>query len=269
MLQTDIIYPKSDTLRKYVKYFLFLKNNDTTYCKEHTSFPNTNHCLGLHKGNKVLSDSDGAYYLEKSSTYHSYITGIYHHPISFKMSGVFDEICIDFEPLGLEAFCNDKVSVHKFLNNAIETFFTPDWQNIYDIAFEYEHSKERAKALEDFFLRKLSFGSEKSTFIPFNQIKANHVSELTNLFNLRYRSVHRIYSKSLGISPKDFLKIVRFRNSIHCLSQSQDQIDTAYQAGYSDQSHFIREFKNYTELTPRKFMGIVDSINNDVWLSVK
>jgi len=269
MLNTTIIYPESQTLKKYIKYFLFISNQNPSYSKEHISFPNTNHCLGLHKGNKVLTNSEGIYHLERSNTYHSYITGIYYNPISFKMSGVFDEICIDFEPLGLEFFGNDKISVHKFLNNAIETVFPQNWQAIYDVAFRYNTPEERAKSIENFLLKKLFSNTREHKFIPFNKIKVNNVRELSDSLNLSYRSLHRMYSNSIGISPKDFLKIVRFRNSIDYLTQSQNQIEAAYQAGYSDQSHFIRDFRSYTELTPKKFMNDVDVINNDVWLSIQ
>lgn len=57
------------------------------------------------------------------------------------------------------------------------------------------------------------------------------------------RQTQRILRKMLGFAPHDFLKIIRFQQTLqHGASDS-----------YADQSHYIREFKRITGLTPGKF----------------
>lgn len=61
------------------------------------------------------------------------------------------------------------------------------------------------------------------------------------------------FRKITGASPKRFAGIVRFRNLIGNRSGGQSLTDLAYQAGYHDQSHFIRDFKSLAGQTPGDF----------------
>ena len=73
-------------------------------------------------------------------------------------------------------------------------------------------------------------------------------------------------SRPQGSNPCDLLhtvliRIVRFQNFLFQLSHSTATrlTDLALQNGYYDQSHLIREFKNYTDLTPNQFAKTIDS----------
>jgi len=158
-------------------------------------------------------------------------------------------------------------SKFKFINSVIETLFSVKWNDLYEAAFRYSEPKLRATLLEQFFLNHFS---EKSRyeFIPFNNIYENNVNELKNVFNLSYRSIHRLYTNKLGVSPKNFLSIVRFRKSINYFKTFKKQIEIAYENGYYDQSHFLREFKKYSGNTPKKFIKNSQIINDEVWWSI-
>lgn len=56
-----------------------------------------------------------------------------------------------------------------------------------------------------------------------------------------------------GTSPKQFAAIVRLRNIIAQFSAKKNLTDAAYDAGYFDQSHFIKSFKTFTGETPHDF----------------
>lgn len=60
-MQATIVYPKHKLIKQYIQYFLFIKNDDPHYRKSHICFPNTNSCIGLHKGNKLLPVSETDY----------------------------------------------------------------------------------------------------------------------------------------------------------------------------------------------------------------
>lgn len=68
------------------------------------------------------------------------------------------------------------------------------------------------------------------------------VGELEALTGYTRRQLQRIFREQSGYSPHDFLKILRFQNAI-----------THNQHYYADQSHYIREFKRITGMTPRVF----------------
>lgn len=267
-MNTTIVYPTNKEIKKYIKYFFFIKNDDENYCNKHISYPNTNHCLGLLKNSQLIGTSDDDYTVSTKEGYHSYLTGIYTRPIRFNYSGVFDEICIDFEPLGLECFTNCQVSNIRFINSAIENLFSIAWHNIYHIAFKFDDPLIRAHLLEEFIHKNIKQKQHKN-FISFNKFNVSRVDELQQHLNLSYRSINRLYNNLLGISPKEFLKISKFRRGIRGLNfTNSNHSQIAFEIGYADQSHFIRDFKNYTNLTPKQFTKKVRPINNEVWLNM-
>lgn len=62
--------------------------------------------------------------------------------------------------------------------------------------------------------------------------------------------------KYLGLTPKYYQRIVRF-NEIFQQMQKKDSVNwsqIAYQCGYSDQSHFIKEFRHFSGFNPQEFI---------------
>ncbi|MCB1023280.1 MAG: hypothetical protein KDB79_02750, partial [Acidobacteria bacterium] len=101
-MRVELIRPRNALLRKYIQYFFFISNSQEDYDKTHICYPNTNYCLGLLKGSRLHRLSDTNFEVVPSTSYRSYLTGIYQKPINVSYQGRFDEVCIDFEPLGLE-----------------------------------------------------------------------------------------------------------------------------------------------------------------------
>ena len=65
----------------------------------------------------------------------------------------------------------------------------------------------------------------------------------------------------MGITPKTFARIVRFQNVIDSILRQPmlSLCDYISELGYSDQAHFQREFKQYTGITPRKFLAFAQN----------
>ena len=80
------------------------------------------------------------------------------------------------------------------------------------------------------------------------------VSEISNTIGLSARQLHKKVNNMIGIGVKDYSKIVRFKFSLQ--EAKKDQFS---RLNYYDQSHHIREIKQYTGLTPKK----IDLKNND------
>jgi len=57
----------------------------------------------------------------------------------------------------------------------------------------------------------------------------------------------------VGTTPKKFASIVRFKHLMSSHNAGHSLSDTGYEAGFYDQSHFIREFKRFTGETPESF----------------
>lgn len=87
------------------------------------------------------------------------------------------------------------------------------------------------------------------------------IHELANELHYSERHISRIFLDSMGITPKTFARIVRFQNVVDSiLNQPMLSLcDYMSELGYSDQAHFQREFKQYTGITPRRFLSFAQS----------
>ena len=68
------------------------------------------------------------------------------------------------------------------------------------------------------------------------------------------RQLRRLFEFYIGDTAKTFSKVVRFQNILKAKpsSQSLRQNKLFFDVGYYDQSHFIKEFKNFYGVTPSK-----------------
>jgi AraC-like DNA-binding protein len=72
------------------------------------------------------------------------------------------------------------------------------------------------------------------------------IDDLARALGVTRRSLERAFAKDLGISPKRFARIVRLNAVLASLGREQraGAVDVAIEAGYFDQSHLARDFRN-------------------------
>ena len=78
------------------------------------------------------------------------------------------------------------------------------------------------------------------------------IKELLKELPLTERTLERNFKAYVGLSPKQFSKIIQFQSSLNKLTERKFQklTDIGFDSGFTDQSHFIRTFKSYTGQTP-------------------
>ncbi|MEF9478324.1 AraC family transcriptional regulator [Chryseobacterium sp. 1B4] len=72
------------------------------------------------------------------------------------------------------------------------------------------------------------------------------------------RHLERKFEYYMGMSPKKYSNIIRLHSFLRLINRSVDNKNMtlhSYEAGFSDQSHLIREFKNNTGLTPKQYLN--------------
>jgi AraC-like DNA-binding protein len=77
-------------------------------------------------------------------------------------------------------------------------------------------------------------------------------ASLSKSVYLGERQLQRLFKNAVGISPKLYSRIIRFRSAYEQAQsgKSPGWADVAYNFGYTDQAHFVKDFKSFTGLTP-------------------
>ncbi|WP_347218367.1 helix-turn-helix domain-containing protein [Chryseobacterium sp.] len=83
------------------------------------------------------------------------------------------------------------------------------------------------------------------------------VHELSQQTNINRRQLERKFSSAIGMSPKQLSKTIRLQSTLrHLLNKEYVNLTAlAHDAEYYDQAHFIKDFKEFTGLTPKEFYG--------------
>lgn len=90
-----------------------------------------------------------------------------------------------------------------------------------------------------------------SNLIPNVDILAKNTYQSTRQFE-------RSFKERMGISPKYFLKVMRFENAFRMKNKNTDLdwLSIALNCGYYDYQHLVRDYKNLTAFTPNHFHQI-------------
>jgi len=100
----------------------------------------------------------------------------------------------------------------------------------------------------------IEYAAEKIFKSPTRHI----LSEIQKEICITERTLQRMFEKNIGVSPNQFRKIHQFNRAFRQLNnrQFQNLSDIAYDNDYADQSHYIRAFKEFTNITPKEYLHL-------------
>jgi AraC-like DNA-binding protein len=72
------------------------------------------------------------------------------------------------------------------------------------------------------------------------------------------RTFQRMFEDKIGISPNQYRRVAQFNSAFQQINQKQFKLfsDIAFSNNYADQSHFIRAFKEFTNMTPKEYLKL-------------
>jgi AraC-like DNA-binding protein len=79
------------------------------------------------------------------------------------------------------------------------------------------------------------------------------IEKLAPAMGLSLSALERRFRRNVGTSPRRFASIVRMRHVLRLRRTGGNLTEIAYRAGYCDQPHFIKDFKNFTGSAPEIF----------------
>ncbi len=84
-----------------------------------------------------------------------------------------------------------------------------------------------------------------------------NVSAVAADLGVSERHLRRVFGEAVGMSPKAFARVVRFRRALRAARESSavNWASIAAASGYYDQAHLIEEFRAIAGVTPRALLG--------------
>jgi AraC-like DNA-binding protein len=85
-----------------------------------------------------------------------------------------------------------------------------------------------------------------------NPVKMAHLAESIGLSSRRFIE---IFTSHVGLSPKSYARIRRFQRALRAIhgSSVSSWADLAFDCGWCDQAHMIRDFKQFSGVTPTEY----------------
>ncbi|MCC6453254.1 MAG: helix-turn-helix transcriptional regulator [Acidobacteria bacterium] len=81
-----------------------------------------------------------------------------------------------------------------------------------------------------------------------------NIAHLSREYSLSIRQFERKFKEIAGLPPKLYSRVIRFQAATQFrLDGVRDLTEIAYACGYYDQSHFIKEFREFSGYTPKEY----------------
>lgn len=125
--------------------------------------------------------------------------------------------------------------------------------------------EKKVAIVQQFLIKQFHQNSDPVFDYCVQRIKASHgrasVNQLEKETGFSSRWINQKFIDRLGTSPKNLSSIIRFQQYYQSImiNKELEFYKNDFYNYYYDQSHFIREFKRFTGLSPKKFENAVNS----------
>lgn len=186
-----------------------------------------------------------------------YLSGIDTKDTVALVGGSFSHFGVSFYPHALNAFF--RIGAHELINEMPDINLLCNSQLQNKMEWAKSHS-DRVQILSKYLYDKIQ-RSGKPELLVNHIIQSGAITEdigvhqLLKEYDVSERQLERKFKTAVGISPKKYQRIIRFEKSLQLLaSGTYDSLaSVAHVLNYTDQSHFIKDFKAFSGMTPHEF----------------
>lgn len=207
---------------------------------------------------RVVSDGCIDVFFELSNYQEIYVMGFCNSFMEFDINKEFNYFGIRFLPGAFSMLFNIDASELTNRSEYLDSVQTDLYKNIQQLMQSCLSIEDLCSNADNYFLNHITtfevkFDNRFSKALAFvlnNKGIVNVETELND--GISSRHLRRLFNFYVGDTAKSFCRVIRFQNLLKIdPSISQLQADKLfYDFGYYDQTHFIKEFKQYYGTTP-------------------
>lgn len=250
----------SGPLSKYLKCYWNLEDMDPAAPPAREKvFPDGCIELIFHYGDrfKKYESADG-FVIQHKSFIHGQLTKY----IELEPTGRIGVFGARFHPGGLQPFITTPVNDLTHKTVALTELWQQQGQELETAVLKAATHPERQALVEAFLLKRLDTSRDKGIAIHLvNEILKTDgnvkIDELAATLSIGKRQLERTFVACVGLKPKMLARIVRFSRVLRLIENGELASFTkiAYEGGFYDQAHFIKDFKEITGLNPKKYFS--------------
>ena len=190
----------------------------------------------------------------------SHFIGIKSHFQKKKYSNHTRIINIRFKPGAVLLFTNENMRGLKDSVIDAGELFSKEIYELEKKVTELKDEHEIISIIETFLLNKLAADEKvlqtmEIVRLVYKNPACSRIERIIEGTGLSYKQLERRFHAHVGLHPKLFMQIVKFNYATKIMfNESQTLLSQiAYKSGYFDQSHFIKDFKHFSGLLPKKY----------------
>lgn len=234
-------FEPGDLLRPYIRYFVI---SESEQGGDYKVLPDTSLVMGFqYKGN--LTPEPG----KKAGALSGYgATDLQDQYRIFKSSDNVGSVLVYFNETGASYFFKNPVNELFSEGIALDNFVCQSRLNhIHEQLCEAQSDIQRIVIVENFLLTMYKHSDTdqlvKNALKLIYATKGNiRMKQLAQELHTSQSPLEKRFRNIIGATPKKFASIVRFQAIANELSSMGSLTNAAYQAGYYDQAHFIKDF---------------------------
>jgi len=254
--------PPPVLLQEFVRYFWILEDApaDTAPKTLNTLVDDSSGLIIQHgEGHSAFVDSRG----RELKT--CFVYGQATHPSTTFSKGGFSLVGVHFQPHGLKSLFGVDACL---LTDQMNDLDAINCQEIGKQVYDAVKPEERISILNDFLLERLRNHLPTDRLVTYclDQIRTKGgqitVPQLLQACNISERQLERRFNTVVGIPPKLYIRVIRFREALRLMRQKQFNklSDIAFELNYADQSHFIRDIREFSGYAPRSLSQEVNEL---------
>ena len=198
----------------------------------------------------------------------SWIYGLFSRPLTYVSEKNATTMCVQFEPHGLYMFSG--IPAMEFSNKVIESelLLGSSIQLLREQLLASTSFDQRVFLMEAYLN---SFINKQNTealpfdvFLRYQYFGRNTLKKISEDCGWSQRHFISLFHQYIGTTPKKLQNLQKINQSLGLLNESKsgDMTGIAAICGFFDQSHFIKNFKSVTGMTPREYRITVKNYPN-------
>lgn len=252
-------FPPANILKPYVKCFYAIEHeldvvvNDRAFAMGCMEF--------------MFNLSDGAFETGRGTDYartpKAELWGQIIRPLNYRSLGKSKLLGVRFFPHTAALFLKEPISLFNDGVTDVQAVIGKEAEELREKLWDAGELRQQIQLLESFLMKRLiRFEGKQNKFRLVNDVMNemkrddffDNIENVAFRYGISGRYLQKLFLEYTGLTPKLYQKINRFQKSLFLTGTRNEPLTAvAYSCGYFDQSHFIRDFKFFTDTTPSAF----------------